>query len=72
MTLREAINAKCRECVHDPYAPGGWREQVEACGCPNCPLYPVRPHPRRRNEGRPAGEKTAFLAEALEPERTGR
>jgi hypothetical protein len=31
LTLRQAINAKCKECIYDPY-PGGcgtWREQVE-------------------------------------------
>ncbi len=64
MTLRAAINAKCRECVYDPYQPGGWREQVEACGCSNCPLYPVRPRPRRRHEGRGAGEETASFVDA--------
>ena len=64
MSLRKAINAKCRECVYDPYQPGGWREQVEACGCSSCPLYDVRPRPRRRNKGQSADEQAAALADA--------
>ena len=43
MSLRKAINDKCRECVYDPQAPGNWREQVTWCLVPKCPLYPVRP-----------------------------
>jgi hypothetical protein len=38
-----AIYAKCRECIHDPMAPGNWRQQVEACSSTNCPLHPFRP-----------------------------
>lgn len=41
--LRNKIDAKCRECIEDPYAQGTWRKQVENCPCYNCPLYPVRP-----------------------------
>ncbi len=43
--LREAINAKCRECIHDDAAPGTWREQVAQCSVPRCRLWPVRPTP---------------------------
>lgn len=40
----KAINAKCRECIYDPASGiGTWRQQVEACTCKSCPLYPVRP-----------------------------
>ena len=43
-SLRAAINAKCKECIYDPGSGGGtWRQQVEACTSPKCPLYPVRP-----------------------------
>ena len=42
-SMRAAINAKCRECIVDAYAPGTWRQQVEACTSPDCPLYPLRP-----------------------------
>jgi len=45
MSLRNAINAKCRECVHDDAAPGTWREQVAQCSVPRCSLWPVRPAP---------------------------
>jgi len=44
MSLRAAINAKCKECIYDPIAGRGtWRQQVEACTSYACPLYPVRP-----------------------------
>src|SRR5688572_21922364 len=42
--LRAAINAKCKECIYDPISGfGTWRQQVEACTSPKCPLYRVRP-----------------------------
>lgn len=43
MTRQAAINAKCRDCIHDPLAGGTWRQQVEACTCIACPLFPYRP-----------------------------
>lgn len=44
LSLRAAINAKCKECIYDPISGfGTWRQQVEACTSPTCPLYPVRP-----------------------------
>lgn len=51
-SLRAAINAMCRQCIYDPNGSGTWRQQVEACTSPNCPLYPVRPvQMRKENEG---------------------
>lgn len=44
-SLRKSIDAKCKDCIHDPAAPGTWREQVAQCSCPSCPLWPVRPAP---------------------------
>lgn len=41
-SLRAAIDAKCKDCVYDPLERGGWRQQVDACGCTSCPLYDVR------------------------------
>ena len=41
--LRSRINAKCCECIYDPYQPGTWRKQVELCTAPTCPLFDVRP-----------------------------
>lgn len=45
MSLRAAINSKCRHCIYDPAAPGTWREQVAQCACRSCPLWPYRPAP---------------------------
>ena len=44
MSLRKAVNAKCRECIYDPNSgQGTWRKQVEDCTSPLCPLFPYRP-----------------------------
>ena len=43
MSLRKAINNKCRECIYDPYQKGSWLMQVSECTSPCCPLYSVRP-----------------------------
>jgi hypothetical protein len=46
MSLRKAIDAKCKDCIYDPLCGGGtWREQVAQCSCPSCPLWIVRPAP---------------------------
>ena len=43
-SLRGSINAFCRWCIYDPKSGiGTWRQQVEACTSPDCPLYAVRP-----------------------------
>lgn len=43
MSLRKAINEKCKECIYDRQDVGGWRQQVTACTSFSCPLYDVRP-----------------------------
>ena len=43
ISLREAINKKCKECIYDQSNSGDWRMQVKACSCLACPLYQVRP-----------------------------
>lgn len=44
LSLRKAINEKCKECIYDPLSgQGNWRQQVEACTSRTCPLYAVRP-----------------------------
>jgi hypothetical protein len=43
MSLRKAINAKCKECIYDSYQRGNWRQQAQACTAPGCSLFPVRP-----------------------------
>ena len=40
--LRGKINAKCIECIYDPWSEGTWRLQVENCTSWACPLYEVR------------------------------
>lgn len=48
MSLREAINKRCKQCIYDPYDRGTWREQVAACTSPDCALFAVRPGPTTR------------------------
>jgi hypothetical protein len=43
MSRTAAINAKCKDCIHDSCAPGTWRQQVEACAIRSCPLWDFRP-----------------------------
>jgi len=48
--FRGKINAKCCECIYDPYAAGTWREQVEKCSSLACPLYEIRPLPKKSGD----------------------
>lgn len=49
MSLRKAIDDKCRECIYDPVSGGGnWRQQVTQCTSYSCPLYSVRPLTKSR------------------------
>jgi hypothetical protein len=43
MSLRNAINAKCRECIHDSLDKGSAAQQIACCMIHDCPLHPVRP-----------------------------
>ena len=43
MSLRAAVNAKCRWCIVDEVAAGSAAVQVELCASVDCPLWPVRP-----------------------------
>jgi hypothetical protein len=63
MSLRKAINAKCRDCIYDPAARGTWLAQVAACSASSCPLWPVRPAPREVDAPRdPATVSREWLA----------
>lgn len=42
-SMRAAINTMCKACIYDPNDTGTWRQQVERCTSPQCPLYPLRP-----------------------------
>ena len=53
-SLRRAIDGKCRECLFSPDAPGRWREQIERCTAPDCPLYAVRPRAWRASTAKQA------------------
>lgn len=47
-SLRNSINAKCVECVHDPIGgAGGKLQQIAACTSYSCPLFDVRPKPKK-------------------------
>lgn len=46
MSLRKAIDDKCRDCICDDSMPGTWREQVASCASFRCPLWPIRAEPR--------------------------
>lgn len=55
---RAAINAKCKDCIYDPMGGGSWREQVEACTSPDCPLYELRPKSTARKQAVAVEETT--------------
>jgi hypothetical protein len=46
MSLRAAINAKCKDCTYHPSNGGSWRQQIAVCTSVSCPLWPVRPAPK--------------------------
>lgn len=43
MSLRNAVDSKCKECIYDEESEGTWLKQVRDCTSLSCPLYPVRP-----------------------------
>ena len=44
MSMRKAIDAKCKDCIHDSQSGlGTWRQQTEACTMVDCSLWPYRP-----------------------------
>jgi len=43
MSLRKAINEKCKDCIYSPSNPGTWRQQVTICSVLDCPLWENRP-----------------------------
>lgn len=48
VTRQKAIAAKCKDCIHDPEAPGTWVQQVEACEIRACSLWQYRPKSRKK------------------------
>ena len=77
MSMRKAINEKCRDCIYDKCAPGNWRQQVEACAIVACSLYPYRPKSKGKARNgavltisqteRPRGRISARLRERSSP-----
>jgi hypothetical protein len=68
VSLRAAINAKCKDCIYDDLCPGTWLKQVEECTLTDCPLWSVRPKTaagRGPKQARPPG-----LARYLEAKQT--
>lgn len=45
MSLRKAIDQKCKDCTYDSAAPGTWRQQVFFCSTKTCPLWTHRARP---------------------------
>jgi hypothetical protein len=45
MSLRKAIDQKCKDCTYDSTAPGTWRQQVFFCSAKTCPLWTHRARP---------------------------
>lgn len=45
LSLRDAIDRMCRNCIYDPLSRGTWRQQVGECSSSACPLHCVRPGP---------------------------
>lgn len=43
MSMRQAINSKCKDCIYDEHDIGTWRQQVQRCSEVDCGLYPYRP-----------------------------
>lgn len=63
MSLRKAINAKCKECIYDPYSgDGNWRQQVTGCTAISCPLFAVRPLSKPEKTPKTAPEQTEAAA----------
>lgn len=54
-SLRQPIDAKCRDCIYDPGSGlGTWREQIAQCTALACPLWPIRTGPESGPYQRPA------------------
>lgn len=70
MSLRAAVNAKCKECIYDECAPGKWRQQTEACRITSCPLHPHRPLSRTGAKVNCDREMTPFATLSEESEVT--
>ena len=48
MSLRKAVDAKCRKCTYDPFDVGTAAQQIAVCIDFDCPLHSVRPITTKR------------------------
>ena len=63
MSLRQAINDKCRDCIYDPMVSHNWRKQVHLCEIDTCPLSPVRPRSKANFDSTPLSDPISALRE---------
>jgi len=49
--LRGKIDAKCCECIYDPYQEGTWRKQVENFTSMACSLFSIRAKTIQKKRG---------------------
>jgi hypothetical protein len=72
MSMRKAINAKCKDCIFDPFDrdAGKWRQQVEACTSTDCGLWPYRPKSTKAVNSAESAT-LANMGEAAEPGHSG-
>ena len=48
MSLRKAVNDKCKDCIYDDAAAGTCLQQITLCSSEDCPLFDVRPQSKSR------------------------
>lgn len=53
MSLRQAINEMCAQCIYDRHSEGGKLQQIAGCTAAKCPLYAVRPLPKCKTKEKP-------------------
>jgi len=64
-TRQQSINAKCKDCIHDPGEPGTWVQQVEACELTECALWGYRPLSRAKVDADPRRVSVQALNEPI-------
>lgn len=72
LSMRDAINAMCKQCIYDPLSRGTWREQVAGCSSSSCPLHALRPGPingkKAENDGGDDPSQGEGAFDSQEPE----
>ena len=66
LSLRKAINDKCKDCIYDPMDSGAgtWKQQVQACQCQICPLWKVCPLSASKKDSKQVyGANSGYLLE---------